>query len=99
MRLGDFDALKEDFADMRDGQPIFSDSEMLSTKEIAKIIDMAPSVDAKYIRIKELDKLSSCLRQYLNDDKLAAINGYDDTFYDGVLWAFARLAEIYPSED
>lgn len=45
MRLGDFDALKEDFADMRDGHPIFSDSEMLSTKDIAKIIDSAPTFE------------------------------------------------------
>jgi hypothetical protein len=45
MRLGDLDALKEDFADMREGYPIFSDTEMLSTKAIAKIIDNAPTVD------------------------------------------------------
>ena len=38
MRLIDADALKEDFADMREGYPIFSDTEMLSTKDIAKII-------------------------------------------------------------
>ena len=44
MRLGDLDALKEDFADMREGYPIFSDTEMLSTKDIAKIIDNAPTV-------------------------------------------------------
>ena len=37
-------ALKEDFADMRDGYPIFSDTEMLSTKDIAKVIDDAPTV-------------------------------------------------------
>ena len=37
-------ALKEDFADMREGYPIFSDNEMLSTKDIAKIIDTAPTV-------------------------------------------------------
>ncbi len=37
-------ALKEDFADMREGYPIFSDTEMLSTKDIAKIIDNAPTV-------------------------------------------------------
>ena len=38
------EALKEDFADMREGYPIFSDTEMLSTKDIAKIIDNAPTV-------------------------------------------------------
>ena len=37
-------ALKEDFADMREGYPIFSDTEMLSTKDIAKIIDTAPTI-------------------------------------------------------
>ena len=37
-------ALKEDFADMRDGYPIFSDTEMLSTKDIAKIIDNASTI-------------------------------------------------------
>lgn len=45
MRLIDADALKEDFADMREGYPIFSDTEMLSTKDIAKIIDNAPTVE------------------------------------------------------
>ena len=38
-------ALKEAFADMREGYPIFSDNEMLSTKDIAKIIDNVPAVD------------------------------------------------------
>ena len=41
MRLGDLDALKEAFADMREGYPIFSDTEMVSTKDIASIIDNA----------------------------------------------------------
>ena len=38
-------ALQEKFADMRDGYPIFSDSEMVSTKIIAQIIDDAPTVE------------------------------------------------------
>mgnify|MGYP003556780478 FL=1 len=45
MRLIDADKLKENFADMREGYPIFSDTEMLSTKDIAKIIDSAPTVE------------------------------------------------------
>ena len=48
MRLIDADKLKEDFADMREGYPIFSDTEMLSTKDIAKVIDNAPTVDKGY---------------------------------------------------
>ena len=57
MRLGDLDALKEDFADMRDGYPNFSDTEMLSTKDIAKIIDNAPTVDCiEFNRAKKLIK-------------------------------------------
>lgn len=47
MRLIDADKLKEGFADMREGYPIFSDTEMLSTKDIAKIIDNAPTVDVE----------------------------------------------------
>ena len=47
-RLIDANALKEDFADMREGYPIFSDTEMLSTKDIAKVIDSAPTVDKGY---------------------------------------------------
>ena len=39
------EALKNSFADMREGYPIFSDTEMVSTKDIAKIIDNAPTVN------------------------------------------------------
>ena len=45
------EALKEDFADMREGYPIFSDTEMLSTKDIAKIIDNAPTVELRMGRM------------------------------------------------
>lgn len=39
------EALKEAFADMREGYPIFSDTEMVSAKTIAEIIDNAPTVE------------------------------------------------------
>ena len=45
-----------------------------------------------------LDRLLRCYRVYLDED-VKPIEGYDDKFYDGVLWAFARLGEIYPSDD
>ena len=49
-------ALKEDFADMREGYPIFSDTEMLSTKDIAKIIDNAPTISPFKAMHDELHK-------------------------------------------
>ena len=45
-----------------------------------------------------LDRLLKCYRIYLDGD-VKPVEGYDDTFYDGVLWAFARLPEIQPSDD
>lgn len=36
--------LKEDFADMSDGYPIFRADDMVSTKDIARVIDEAPTV-------------------------------------------------------
>lgn len=45
-----------------------------------------------------LNRLSKCYRIYLDGD-MKPVEGYDDTFYDGVLWAFARLTEIQPSDD
>jgi len=45
-----------------------------------------------------LDRLLKCYQIYLGGD-MKPIEGYDDTFYDGVLWAFARLTEIQPSDD
>lgn len=49
-----------------------------------------------------LDRLSKCYRKYLGGQlgrDMRPIDGYDDKFYDGVLWAFARLTEIQPSDD
>lgn len=53
------------------------------------------------VDIKILE-LSKCYRKYLGGQlgrDRRPIDGYDDTFYDGVLWAFARLTEMYPSGD
>lgn len=44
-----------------------------------------------------LDRLGKGYRNYLNGD-MKPVEGYDDKFYDGVLWAFARLTEIQPSD-
>lgn len=43
-----------------------------------------------------LNKLGKCFRDYLNRDGCEPVEGYSNQFYDGVLWAFARLTEIYP---
>jgi hypothetical protein len=45
-----------------------------------------------------LDRLSKLYRIYLDGD-MKPVKGYDDTFYDGVLWAFARLKEKQPSDE
>lgn len=45
-----------------------------------------------------LDRLVKYYRLYLDGDA-KPVEGYDDTFYDGVLWAFARLTEIQPSDE
>lgn len=45
-----------------------------------------------------LDRLLKYYRIYLDGD-MKPVEGYDDKFYDGVLWAFARLTEIQPSDD
>lgn len=45
-----------------------------------------------------LNRLVKCYRLYLGGD-MKPVEGYDDKFYDGVLWAFARLTEIQPSDD
>lgn len=53
------------------------------------------------VDIKILE-LSKCYRKYLGGQlgrDRRPIDGYTDTFYDGVLWAFARLTEMYPSGD
>ena len=49
-RLIDADELKEKFADMREGYPIFSNTEMVSTKDIADIIDNAPTVETETLK-------------------------------------------------
>lgn len=49
-------ALKEAFADMREGYPIFSDTEMVSAKTIAEIIDNAPPADIKPFALFSFDK-------------------------------------------
>lgn len=43
-----------------------------------------------------LDRLSKGYQTYLNGD-VTPVEGYDDKFYNGVLWAYARLTEIQPS--
>ena len=45
-----------------------------------------------------LDRLVKHYQIYLGGD-MKPVEGYDDTFYNGVLWAFARLTEIQPSDD
>lgn len=45
-----------------------------------------------------LDRLSKGYQTYLNGD-VTPVEGYDDKFYNGVLWAYARLTEIQPSDD
>lgn len=46
-----------------------------------------------------LDKLSRCFREYLGQEGCEPVKGWSNQFYDGVLWAYARLAEIQPSDD
>jgi len=51
---------------------------------------------------QRIDKLSRCFRDYLGGrlcEDMKPIDGYEDKFFDGVLWAFARLTEIYPGDD
>lgn len=45
-----------------------------------------------------LDRLSKGYRKYLDGD-VKPVEGWDDTFYNGVLWACARLTEIQPNDD
>ena len=45
-----------------------------------------------------LDRLVKGYQLYLSGD-MKPVKGYDDTFYNGVLWAFAKLIEIQPSDD
>jgi len=45
-----------------------------------------------------LNRLIKGYQLYLSGD-MKPVEGYDDTFYSGVLWAFARLTEIQPSDD
>lgn len=45
-----------------------------------------------------LNRLSKGYQIYLGGD-MKPVKGYDDTFYNGVLWAFARLTEIQPSDN
>ena len=48
---------------------------------------------------KELiGRLLRCYQIYLDGD-MKPVEGYDDTFYDGVLWAYARATEIQPNDD
>ena len=44
-------------------------------------------------------KLSKCYRNYLDKKGCDPVEGYSNQFYDGVLWAFARLTEIQPNKD
>lgn len=48
---------------------------------------------------ERLDKLTRCFSEYLGQEGCMPIKGWRNQFYDGVLWAFARLGEIYPSDD
>lgn len=45
-----------------------------------------------------LDRLSKGYQTYLNGD-VNPVEGYDDKFYNGVLWAYARLTEIQSSDE
>ena len=44
-----------------------------------------------------LDKLLKCYQTYLDED-VKPIEGFNDTFYCGVLWAYSKLIEIQPNE-
>lgn len=53
---------------------------------------------------KRIDKLATYLQKYLSEahetpNGFAPIEGWPNTFYDGVLWAFGKLVQIYPSEE
>ena len=48
---------------------------------------------------ERLDKLTRCFSEYLGQEGCMPVKGWKNQFYDGVLWAFARLGEIYPSDD
>lgn len=45
-----------------------------------------------------LNHLLKCYQIYLCGD-MNPVRGYNDTFYNGVLWAYKRLMEIQPRSD
>lgn len=48
---------------------------------------------------ERLDKLGKCLQNYMRNEDTGPVPGYSDKFYDGVLWAFGKLVEIFPGEE
>ena len=48
---------------------------------------------------ERMDRLGKCFRNYLGKEGCMPVEGYRNQFYDGVLWAFSRLVEIYPGDD
>lgn len=46
-----------------------------------------------------LDALLKSYRNYLGKKDSGPVEGYSDQFYDGVLWAFARLTELYAGDE
>lgn len=45
-----------------------------------------------------LDGLLKCYRTYLDGD-VKPIEGFNDTFYSGVVWAYSKIIEIYPNDN
>lgn len=60
---------------------------------------IAESEDKTMTDRERLDRLSKCLKAYLDKEGCMPVEGSRNRFYDGVLWAFARLVEIYPSDE
>ena len=49
-----------------------------------------------------MSKLSKYYSEYLNgqtEQDRQPIDGYDNEFYDGVLWAYSKLEELYSSDE
>ena len=46
-----------------------------------------------------LKRLEKGIRNYLDKDGCMPVEGYSNQFYDGVIWAYARLTEIQPSDE
>lgn len=48
---------------------------------------------------ERLDQLGKWLQNYMSNEATGPVPGYSDKFYDGVLWAFGKLVQIYPGEE